>query len=419
MGCGQWLDSPCFKGGSMQERRELRRERIGAALESPRRQLQKAAVFGLLCAALPTLIGCDKKEAAVAAGPPVVQVADVMQQDVPIYEEWVAQLNGTRNADITPKVQGYEIKQNYRDGYFVRQGELLFEIDPRPFDAAVDQAKAQLAQAAAGLSRAETDVARDTPLASQNAIPRKQLDNDTAALAAAKAQVAAQQAALEQSKLNLAWTQVRAPISGIAGTAISQVGDLVGTSTKMTTVSDVNPIRAYFNISESDFLDIAPEISKVIHAGGQLARADSPPVEFIQANDVTFPATGHIVLVNRQISAGTGTIQLAAEFPNKDAALRPGGFGRVRIRTGFAKNALLIPQRAVIEVQSIYQVVVVGPDNKAQFRAVKVGDRVGPNWIIREGLNPGERVVVEGFMKIRDGIPVKPTPYKTGAAAGN
>ncbi len=348
-----------------------------------------------------------------------MQVVDVIQQDVPLYEEWVAQLNGTKNADITPKVQGYEIEQNYRDGYFVKKGELLFEIDPRPFEAALDQAEAQLAQAAAGQSRAETDVARDSPLAAQNAIPRKQLDNDMSSLASAKAQVAAQQAALEQAKLNLAWTKVRAPIDGIAGTANSQVGDLVGTSTKMTTVSDVNPIRAYFNISESDFLGIAPEISKVIHAGGALAKADSPPVEFIQANEVTFPATGRIVLVNRQISAGTGTIQLAAEFANKDATLRPGGFGRVRIRTGFAKNALLIPQRAVIEVQSMYQVAVVGADNKAQFRPVKVGDRVGPNWIIREGLNPGERVVVEGFMKIRDGIPVKPTPYKVAAPGSN
>lgn len=379
----------------------------------------KAALPVLLTIAIPALIGCEKKAAPAPVGPPEVQVTDVIQQDVPIYEEWVAQLNGTKNADITPKVQGYETKQSYLDGYFVKTGQLLFEIDPRPFEAALDQAKAQLAQAQAGQSRAETDVARDSPLAAQNAIPRKQLDNDMASLASTKAQVAAQEAALEQAKLNLAWTQVRAPIDGIAGTANSQVGDLVGTSTKMTTVSDVNPIRAYFNISESDFLTIAPKISKVIYGGAGFAKADTAPVEFIQANEEKFPAMGRIVLVNRQISAGTGTIQIAAEFPNKDATLRPGGFGRVRIRTGLAKNALLIPQRAVIEVQSMYQVAVIGPDNKAQFRSVKVGDRIGQNWIIREGLNPGDRVVVEGFMKIRDGVPVKPTPYKAAATGGN
>jgi membrane fusion protein, multidrug efflux system len=380
---------------------------------------RKATFLFLLSVTIAGQTGCDKKTAPMQAGPPEVQVTDVLQQDVPIYEEWVAQLNGTKNADITPKVQGYEIKQNYLDGYFVKQGQLLFEIDPRPFEAALDQAKAQLAQASAGQSRAETDVARDSPLAAQNAIPRKQLDNDLASLASTKAQVAAQQAALEQAKLNLAWTQVRAPINGIAGTANSQVGDLVGTSTKMTTVSDVNPIRAYFNISESDFLTIAPKISKVIHGGLSFGKADAAPVEFIQANEEKFPTTGRIVLVNRQISAGTGTIQLAAEFPNKDATLRPGGFGRVRIRTGLEKGALLVPQRAVIEVQSMYQVAVVGPDSKAQFRSVKVGDRVGSNWIIREGLNPGERIVVEGFMKIRDGVPVKPILYKPAASAGN
>jgi membrane fusion protein (multidrug efflux system) len=406
--------------GLPQDQIEIAQPRPGRRFDlTSNRFGQGAALLGLLLAIMPLVIGCEDKKAQPQAGPPEVQVVDVVQQDVPIYEEWVAQLNGTKNADITPKVQGYELKQNYRDGYFVRKGELLFEIDPRPFEAALDQAKAQLAEASAGQSRSETDVARDTPLAAQNAIPRKQLDNDMAALASSKAQVAAQQAALEQARLNLSWTRVRAPIDGIAGIANSQVGDLVGTSTKMTTVSEVNPIRAFFNLSESDFLAIAPEISKVIHGGTEMAKSTSPPVEFIQANEKTFPATGRIVLVSRQINSGTGTIQLAAEFANKDATLRPGGFGRVRIRTGLAKNALLVPQRAVIEVQSMYQVAVVGPDNKAQFRPVKVGDRVGPNWIIREGLNPGERVVVEGFMKLRDGIPVKPTPYTVAAAGGN
>jgi membrane fusion protein (multidrug efflux system) len=368
----------------------------------------------LVCAA-----GCEKKQMPTP-GPPAVSVTSVVQQDVPVYEEWVAQLNGTKNADITPKVQGYVLKQNYQDGYFVKKNELLFQIDPRAFVAALDQAKAQVAEAKAGESRLEADVARDTPLAKQNAIPKKQLDNDIAQLASYKAQVQAQQANMQLAELNLSWTQVTAPIDGIAGTANSQVGDLVGTSTKMTTVSEVNPIRAYFNLSEAAYLAIAPQITKAIRGGAKTSTTD-PKVEFIQANDETYPMKGQIILVNRQINSSTGTIQMAAEFPNKDAVLRPGGFGRVRIETGVTKGALLVPQAAVIEVQSMYSMAVVGDDNKVSFRQVKVGPRVGTNWVILDGLKPGDRVVVDGFMKVRDGMQVTPKPYvaPAPATAGN
>jgi RND family efflux transporter MFP subunit len=374
--------------------------------------------------ALLLLTGCEKKEEKPKAGPPEVLVVEAMQQDVPIFQEWVAQLNGPVNADITPKVQGYLLKQDYQNGYFVKKGQLLFELDPRQYEAAVAQAKAQVAVAQAKLSEATTNVDRDTPLAAQNAIPQKQLDTDLANQAAAKAELLAQQAVLQNAELNLAWTKVYSPIDGIAGDAKSQIGDLVGTTTKMATVSRVNPIWAYFNISESAYLGSAAKISELIRGG----KRSNVAVRYIQANGEDYPHGGEIILVNRQVSAGTGTIQFTAEFPNPDALLRPGGFGRVRIQTGDNRNALLVPQAAVIEVQSLYQLIVLTPDNKALFRPVKIGDRVGTNWIITDGLKPGERVVVEGILKIqqavaqspqlaKEGIPVSPKPYVAEASA--
>jgi len=360
---------------------------------------------------------CEKKkEAPRAARPSDVEVIGVVQQDVPVYQEWVAQLNGAVNAEITPKVQGYLLRQNYLNGYFVKKGQLLFEIDPRPFQAALDQAKAEVAAAEASLSKAQGDVERDTPLAAQNAIPRKQLDNDIANQASWKAEVQAKRAALRNAELNLEWTKVHSPIAGIAGASTAQVGDLVGTSTKMTIVSQINPILAYFNVSESAFLGVAPRITRIISEGGSLKGVDLPPISFIQANDVPYPHKGRFYYVNRQVGTQTGTIQMAAEFPNTDATLRPGGFGRVRVQTGMNKNALLVPQAAVIETQSVYQVVVVTPDNKAAFRPVTVGERTGTDWIIAEGLKPDERVVVQGFMNLKEGMPFNPKPVVAAAA---
>jgi membrane fusion protein (multidrug efflux system) len=325
----------------------------------------------------------------------------------------VAQLNGQVNADITPKVQGYLISRNYAEGFPVHKGQLLYEIDPRPFVASLDQAKAQVAVAVAQETEAQNNVTRDTPLAAQHAIPQKQLDTDISTLQANTAQVNAAKASMVQAELNLSWTKVVSPIDGLAGTSNSNVGDLVGTTTKMTTVSEVNPIRAYFNISESDYLGKAQMIARLLR--GDKAQSRPLPVEFIQTNGVAFPTKGKIILVNREVVSQTGTIQLAAEFPNKDGILRPGGFGNVRIQTGTDEHALLIPQAAVIEVQSMYQVVVVGADNKAMFRPVKVGDRVGQDWIITDGVKPGDKVVVEGFMKVREGTPVIAKPYTAGS----
>jgi membrane fusion protein, multidrug efflux system len=378
-------------------------------------------VLVLLSASLLVFAGCEGKEAPPQMGPPEVEVADVVQQSVPIFQEWVAQLNGPTNAEITPKVQGYLLSQNYENGYFVKKGQLMYTIDPRPFQAALEQGQAEVSVAQANLERTQADVDRDTPLAAQNAIPKKQLDNDIANLASWKAQLKARQAQLEQAELNLGWTKVYSPIDGIAGASTSQIGDLVGTSTKMTTVSQVDPIWAYFNVSESAFLGVAPQVNRIISGRATFKSEALPPVDFIQANGEPYPARGKFIYVNRQVGTQTGTIQMAAQFPNKGATLRPGGFGRVRIQTDINKNALLVPQAAVVQVQSLYQVVVVTPDNKASFRPVKVGERVGMNWIISEGLKPGEKVIVEGLMKVREGVPVSPKPYvpAPAAASGN
>jgi membrane fusion protein (multidrug efflux system) len=373
-----------------------------------------------------SVAGCQEKEEAPKPTPPEVEVTTVVQRNVPNFQEWVAQLNGQVNADITPKVQGYLLKRDYTEGFFVHKGQLLYEIDPRPFVAALDQAKATVAVAVAEEGEAENNVNRDTPLAAQHAIPQKQLDTDISNLQATKAQVDAAKAAMVQAELNLSWTKVYSPIDGVAGLSNSNVGDLVGVTTKMTTVSQVDPIRAYFNISESQYLSNAAAISRTVR--GDRTAANAYRVRFIQTNGVEFPAVGKIVLVNRQVASSTGTIQLAAEFPNKDGYLRPGGFGSIRIETGMSQNALLVPQPAVIEVQSQYQVIVLTPENKAVFRPVKVGDRVGPDWIVTEGLKPGEKVVVEGIQRVqmtaaaapamaKEGVPVVAKPYIPAPAA--
>jgi membrane fusion protein (multidrug efflux system) len=410
--------------------RQTRSAKPGEEPPIRRREIQRRAIGpGLFTIALLFLSGCEKKEVSPQAAPPEVEVTAALQQDVPIYEEWVAQLNGPVNAEITPKVQGYLLKQEYQNGFFVQKGQLLFELDPRQYEAALDQAKAQLAVSQANLARANTDVARDTPLAAQNAIPQKQLDNDLASQAAMKAMVDASAANLQNAQLNLAWTKINSPISGIAGVSNSQIGDLVGTTTKMTTVSQINPIWAYFNVSEGMFLSVSKQVKGFIN-GSVSPTLNSKPIEYTQSNDVPYPYKGRFTYVNRQIGTQTGTIQMAAEFPNPDGALRPGGFGRVRIQTGDNKNALVIPQQAVIEVQSEYQLIVLTPDNKATFRPVKVGERIGPNWIITEGLKPGERVVVRGIQKVQalaaqmpksamEGVPVIPKPYALVAAEGN
>ncbi len=377
-----------------------------APFDLPSRVLSTLGLVTIL-----VLGGCGKKKEAVIPAPPDVDVVTVSQEDVPIFREWVSQLNGVSNADISPKVQGYLLTQNYKDGFFVHKNDVLFELDGRPFKAALDQAKAQLEISRANLARAQNDVIRDTPLAAENAIPQKQLDNDIANVKALTAAVQAGTAQVEQAELNLAWTKVLSPIDGIAGKANSQIGELVGMTTKMTTVSQIDPMRAYFSISESDFLQIAPNVAKLIMGNASEKVLGRPGIEFIQSNGEVYPSRGRLVLVNREVSTQTGTIQLAGEFQNKGATLRPGGFGRVRIQTGTRKGVILVPQRAIIEVQSTYQAVVVGPENKASFRPVKVGGQIGTKWIVTEGIQPGERVVTQGFMRVKEGMVVNPKPF--------
>jgi membrane fusion protein (multidrug efflux system) len=333
----------------------------------------------------------------------------VVQKDVPIYSEWVGTLDGYVNAQIQPQVTGYLIKQDYREGSFVHQGDVLFEIDPRPFQAVLDQAKAQLAQAEAQLGAATLNVKRDIPEAQAQAIPQSQLDNDTQAELAAKAAVEAGQAAVEQAQLNLGYTKVRSLIDGIAGIAQVQVGNLVAPSTVLTGVSQINPIKAYFPISSVEYLRIAGRVGP--GTMNLLSSANPVPLQLILPNGDTYGYKGKVLFANRQIDAQTGTIQLVGAFPNPGNILRPGQTGRVRVVTELRKGALLVPQRAVTELQGSYQSAVLQPGNKIAIRTVQVGEQVGSMWIINQGLTLGEQVVAEGTQSVRDGMAVTPEPY--------
>jgi len=378
--------------------------------------VQTGISAAILAAVSVALTGCSRHQTPNTPEPPAVLVTSVVQRDVPIYREWVAQLNGSVNAQISPKVSGYVTKRNYQEGYFVTKGQILFEIDARPLRASLDLAKATVAGAMANLGNSKLNVARDTPLAKEKAIAQSQLDNDVQTMKANQAALDAAFAGQQTAELNLAWTQVRSPIDGIAGVAAAQVGDLVSTSNILTNVSQLDPIRAYFSISESDYLSIAPRLSMIVHGEANSAVLGATEAQFIQANGLPFASQGRFVLVGREVNNTTGTIQFATEFQNTGSILRPGGFGRVRIKIGTQKDALLIPQRAVNEVQGEYQVVVLSADNKAEFRSVEVGERSGDDWIITKGLRPNERIVVEGFQKLRNGSPVAAKPYTATAA---
>lgn len=363
-----------------------------------------------LCCVISGLLssGCKTRTASSApAPPPTVQVAEVIQRDVPVYHEWIATLDGYVNAQIQPQVSGYLIKQNYREGQLVRKNEMLFKIDPRPFQAQLNQAQAQLAQAQAQLGKTQLDVQRDTPLAKEKAIAQSQLDNDIQANLAAKATVQAGQAAVEQAELNLEFTNVRSLIDGVAGIATGQVGNLVSQQTVLTTVSQLDPIKVYFVASEQQYLAFVKRNPTV---AAREASERALELELILADGTTYPRKGKFFAADRQVDAQTGAIRLAGLFPNRDNVLRPGQYGRVRFISYIRTGALLVPQKAVTELQGSYQVAVVGNDNKISLRTVKVGERSGAMWIIDEGLKPGERVVAEGTQKARDGMQVNPTP---------
>jgi RND family efflux transporter MFP subunit len=387
--------------------REHRRKRIGLGS-------RRASVLFLAGAVSLWCTGCGQRaSSAPISRPPEVEVATVIQKDVRIYGEWVATLDGYVNAQIQPQVTGYLIKQDYREGTLVQKDQVLFEIDPRPFQAVLDEAKAQLAQAQAQLGNASLNVKRDIPEAKAGAIPQSQLDTDTQAELAAKAAVEAGEAAVEQATLNWGFTKVRSLIAGIAGITQVQVGNLVTPSTVLTAVSQVNPIKAYFPISGDDYLRIAGKTSP--GTVNLLSHTSLIPLQLTLQNGIPYGPTGTILFADRQVDQQTGTIRIAAAFPNPDNVLRPGQYGRVRAVTQVRKNALLIPQRAVTELQGSYEVAVVGPDNKVSIRNVEVGDRVDTMWVINKGLNLGDRVVAEGTLKVQDGSIVTSVPYDPGS----
>lgn len=347
--------------------------------------------------------GCTKG-AKETPKPPVVEVMTVIQSDVPVYREWIGTLDGMVNATIRAQVQGYLIKQNYREGDVVKKGQILFEIDPRTFQAALEQAKAQLEAQQARWNTARANLARIKPLAAVNAVSKKDLDDAVGAEQAARAAVLAAQASVDKARLELGFTKIISPIDGIAGLAKAQIGNLVGPGAmeELTTVSTVNPIKAYFQVSEQEYLQAAQRPA---------SEREKREVELILADGSVYPEKGRFAFADRQVDITTGTIRVAAIYPNPGNYLRPGQYGRVRVAVSVRKGALLVPQRAVSEVQGKYMVAVVGTDNKVDIRPVKAAERVDSLWVILEGLKPGERVVAEGIQKVRPGMPVTPKDF--------
>ena len=390
-------------------------------------QKRTLAIGGVLCLIVIGLIIRAVLPAKHALGAPNaspdVQVAQVEQKDVPIYGEWIGTLDGLVNADVRAQVTGYILKQGYQEGAFVRKGELLFEIDPRPFQAALDQAEGQSAQAKASLANAEAvqrrtelDVNRYTPLAKEQAASQQDLDNavqnNLAAVATvetAKAQIKTSEAAVETARINLEFTRLVAPIDGVAGQAQLQVGALVNPSSgPVTSVSTLNPIKAYFTVGEPQYLAWRKRFPS---EASRLEADKNLRLQLILADGSTYAHVGSFYFADRQVNEGTGAIRLAGLFPNPDNILRPGGYGKVRAVIRLQKDALLVPQRAVSELQGGYQVAVVDGNNKVSIRTVEVGDRVGSEWVISGGLNRGEKIVVEGVQKLRAGATVNPKPF--------
>jgi membrane fusion protein (multidrug efflux system) len=389
-----------------------------------KRYLLIGGVFGLIVLAL--IMGAlrpSKKALGAQPSTTDVEVVQVKKEDVPIYAEWIGTLDGLVNADVRAQVTGYLLKQGYQEGAFVNQGQLLFQIDPRPFQAALDQAQGQLAQAQAALAnaqavqrRTELDVQRYTPLAEQQAASQQDLDNSVqnnlaaiATVATAKAQIKTYEAAVETAKINLDFTRLVAPIDGIAGQAQLQVGALVTPgSGVVTSVSTVNPIKVYFTVGEPQYLAWRkrfPTEASRLEADKELR------LQLILADGSTYPDEGKFYFADRQVDESTGAIRLAGLFPNPNNVLRPGGYAKVRAVIRTQPGALLVPQRAVSELQGGYQVAVVEADNKVDIRTVTVGDRVDNRWIIASGLNPGDRVVAEGVQRMRTGVHVNPKPF--------
>jgi len=394
---------------------------------------------------------CATKTAAAPPELPAVEVVPVEQRDVPIYHEWIGTLDGMVNAAIKAQVTGYLLTQNYTEGSFVKQGQLLFQIDPRPFQATVDQAQGQLAQANGQLAqaraqlvqaqaqlataqanqhKAQLDEDRYAPLAREQAVTQQDLDNATQANIAAKSQVEAAKAqvetaraqiqaagaaveaataAVQTAQVNLSFTRLTSPIDGIVGMAQTQVGNLVGPSSNViTTVSTLDPIKVNFTVGEQEYLGFTRHDRSLQHL----------QLELILADGSIYGRKGKFSFADREVNPATGAIQLIGLFPNPGNTLRPGQYGRVRAEVGTTAGALLVPQRCITELQGTYQAAVVDTNNTVRIATVQVGERVGTQWIVLGGLKPGERVVAEGVLKVGPGMKVNPQPFAAPAEKG-
>jgi RND family efflux transporter MFP subunit len=351
-----------------------------------------------------TVVGC--KQSPTVQPPPEVQVITVEPTNVPIFKEWIGTLDGFVNAQIHAQVSGYLLTQNYAEGSEVKKGDLLFQIDPRPFQSTLLKAQATLTQDEAQSDKTKLDLKRDTELAKGGVISMESFDDAVQTNLAASAQIQADEAVVQNAQLNLGFTKITSPIAGLTGIALGQIGDLVGPSTSvLTTVSTLNPIKVYFQVSENSYRAFW---QRLLSSGN--ARKDFP-LQLIFADGSVYPEKGKFFFADRQINSNTGTLQIVGVFPNSDFILRPGQYGRVRAQTQIEENALLVPQRAVIELQGTYEVAVVSATNTVHMQFIKTGDQIGSNWIIESGLKAGDRIVVEGTQKVKEGGAVSPKPF--------
>jgi RND family efflux transporter MFP subunit len=361
-------------------------------------------------------VGCKKTPDSLPPPPPQVVVTAVVQKDVPVYSEWVGTTEGFVNADIYPKISGYLLKQNYKDGDHVKAGQLLFQIDDRQYKAALDQALGELAEQQADNKKAQQDIARYKPLYEQQVVSRQDYDHVNQTAHAAAASVQAAEATVETAKLNYDWCQVTSPIDGIAGIAKTQVGNLVGNTSLLTTVSQLDPIKVEFPLSEREYLHFADRIKQHEETG---TSTNEPSLQMVLADGSVYKYPGHFYVANRQVNVQTGTIKMQGLFPNPGSILRPGLYAKIRSPTDTLKGALLVPPAAVIETQGQYQVAVVGADNKVTIQAVTLGKLAGNLRIIESGVTPGEHVITEGLQKVSDGMEVVPTLAPPAPAAAS
>jgi len=368
----------------------------------------------LTLGAAAAMVACGGKETPAGA-PPEVYVADVVQKDVPVYMELVGQTKGSQDVEIRARVEGYLDTVNFTEGSYVAAGAQLYQIDPKPLEATLARAKAELATAQARLEKTNNDVARLRPLAAQQAVSQQELDNALSAQDAARAQVDAQRAAVDNATLNLGYAHITSPIDGLVGTTNVKPGNLVGRgeSTLLTTVSQIDPILFRAGISEAEYLRLARRRDEIKAAGGS---AERPGIDLLLADGTVHPHKGSVDAIERAVDPTTGTLAVQVRFPNPEHLIRPGQYGRARFQSEVKKGALLVPQRAVAELQNLFSVAVVGSDNTVAFRNVKVGPRVDSLWVIEEGLKPGERVIVEGLQRVKEGATVSPKPVPAAEA---